>query len=90
MNSKQRQEYYRKWYIKNRTKRAAYNKEWRAKNSDYAYYYSNIDEITRKRKIPVVCEYCKRTVTAAGIWSHQKTQRCIKTQPKAKFMLFFD
>jgi hypothetical protein len=90
MDKEERKEYYRKWYIKNMTKRAVYNKEWRARNMDYAYYYDNIAEISRKRKIRMVCEFCSRNISAAGMWSHQKTQRCIKSQPKPKFLLYFD
>ena len=89
MTPLERKIYFRKWYLKNKAHRDNYNKKLREKHGQ-KYYFANKEEISRKRRIPVVCKYCKSTVSAGSIWSHYKTKKCIKCQPQIKFWLNFD
>jgi len=62
------------------------NKEWQEDNKDKInlkkkkFYQRNTNLISQRKKINVICEYCKIVVRKYSLNRHQKTKKCLFIQ----------
>ena len=62
-------EYKKKYQQENREKYKEYNKQ---------YYEENKEQLSEKKKVKVICEFCKSLITKNHLKRHQQSKKCIE------------